>query len=1037
MPVSRMRLASITAVGVLAIAGTARAGLPPDEFPLGESARTGAVCQAVRNDEDAAVQKRGARAWEIRCRGWDTALGRLYLYSYRGLPEVGPKGTWTKALAEHATCATSAPAAIKDLKTAQRADCKAFAAKVDYAAYSAAERGRGVAAEGFAQIADVLETGLRVVAGAAPPPKPTETLAAASAGGQGTAVNLVQAAEAASASPENLREKGYSRNLAWRFSDAETTFEALALNPNAAPGVRAEAYLNWALNTSNAGRFSRADILFDRAAKLAANDAALQGVMQSYLALHYRNQRKFKESIAAAAKAQQILGQLHGAVSRSSIGAIQKTGANDLVIDAPLASALSVSRSFSTGSLSIADRIQVQVAQTDLTQASAYEALGDGEHARQALENARAILDAPNMASVATFLRVQIDADLARQAQAAGRYEPARQLLAQALARLRLREAGSPAEAYLTMELARAEVLAGDKPRAIRDFQTSIAMFRETRGSLGASADSAGVYLDLLLDQYAADPTGGAKTADMFLTAIESLGSQATADTVARLSARLNQKDPTSAGLIRALEDTRQQIRAKENAIALLQSQNAYSPAVKAQSETELEALNAQASDLEQRVAAVDPRYGQLVATDVDLKALESKLRPDELYVKIVLLGGRGYGLAVTSTGATPYKVGLSAGQAAAAVETLRKPFETAGRLPRYDVAGSYAFYKALFAPVQSQVTAAKHIIYEPDNAILGLPIAALATDQASVDLIAKRIADIRAKGEGVLSYNGVNWLGRRAQTSLVVSVASFVQARAAPDSPAPRGFIGFGDSIQASPSDPNAFSSVVAFSGLSGADVDLCKATRDALLTLKPLKEATTELNTVGATVSRGGETIVTGADFTDQALGQRKDLDQYRVVYFATHGLLPPPGGCLPEPALLTSVGAVDSDGLLDVSKIVGLKLDADLVVLSACDTGGSGAAADSEAAGSASGAGEALGGLTRAFIYAGARSLLVSHWRIDSKATVRLMTGMFQASQPSQAGSLEASMTAFMDDADYSHPYYWAAFTVVGDGGRPMPR
>ena len=1036
MPMSHLRWGFIAAFATLAASGSALAALPPDQFPLGESARTGAVCQAVRDDEDPAAQKRGARAWVIRCRGWDTALGHLYLYAYRGGPEIGPNGSWTKALAAHATCTASASVAIKNLKDPRRADCKAFAAKVDYAAYSASEGGRSVAAEGFAQIADVLETGLRVIAGAAPPPKPTETLASASASGQAVAVNLVQATEAATASPENLREKGYSRNLAWRFADAETTFEALALNQNAPAGVRAEAYLNWALNTSNGGRFARADILFDRAAKLAANDAALQGVMQSYLALHYRNQRKFHECIEAAGKAQQILSQLHGAVSRSSLGSIQKVGSNDLVIDAPLASALSSTGGFSTNTLSIGDRIQVQIAQTELTQASAYEALGDAEHARQALEAARAILSAPGMASVATFLRVQVDADLARQNQAAGRYEPARQLLAQALDNLRQREAGSPAEAYLTMELARAEVLAGDKTRAIRDFQTSIALFRETRGSLGASADSAGVYLDLLLEQYAADPANAPRTAELFLTATASLGSQATADTIARLSARLSQKDPTSAGLIRALEDTRQQIRAKENSIALLQSQNAYTPAVKSASEAELKTLNTQASDLEQRVAAVDPRYGQLVASDASVKDLQAKLRPDELYVKIVLLGNRGYGLAVTSTSAKPYRVTLSAGQAAAAVASLRKPFETQGRLPRYDVAASYALYQNLFGPVNDQVLAAKHIIYEPDNAVLSLPIAALATDQASVDLVAKRIAAIRAKGEGVLSYGGVAWLGRRAQTSLVVSVASFVQARAAPPSPAPKGFVGFGDSIQASPDDLRAFSSVVAFSGISGADVDLCKATRDALLTLKPLKEATGELQAVGATLNRGGEEIVTGASFNDAALQQRKDLDQYRVVYFATHGLLPPPGGCLPEPALLTSIGPQDSDGLLDVSKIVGLKLDADLVVLSACDTGGTGAGSDADAS-AATGAGEALGGLTRAFIYAGARTLLVSHWRIDSKATVKLMTGMFQASQPTQAGSLEASMAAFMDDADYSHPYYWAAFTVVGDGARPMPR
>jgi CHAT domain-containing protein len=241
---------------------------------------------------------------------------------------------------------------------------------------------------------------------------------------------------------------------------------------------------------------------------------------------------------------------------------------------------------------------------------------------------------------------------------------------------------------------------------------------------------------------------------------------------------------------------------------------------------------------------------------------------------------------------------------------------------------------------------------------------------------------------------------------------------------------------VAPSPDNQRAFASVVAYAGSGGADVDLCGATRQALLQLKPLKEASKELQTVGSGLGSDA-VIVTGAAFNDGAIAKRTDLEQYRVVYFATHGLLPEPGSCLPEPALLTSVGDGSSDGLLDVSKIIGLKLDADLVVLSACDTGSTALAGDQDAGG-LGGTGEALGGLTRAFIYAGARSLLVSHWKIDSAATVRLMSAMFQAGQPTQAGDLQRATEALMDSPDqYSHPYYWAAFTIVGDGDRAMPR
>jgi CHAT domain-containing protein len=626
--------------------------------------------------------------------------------------------------------------------------------------------------------------------------------------------------------------------------------------------------------------------------------------------------------------------------------------------------------------------------------------------------------------------------ELARQDQVQGRSQEARERLTEALLDLRQRQAGSPAEAYLTLELARAEAVNGEKARAMQDFQLSIALFRETRGSLGASADGATAYFDLLLQQAAVDPANADAYAGQFLVAAESLGSQATADTVARLAARLNQTNPASAGLIRALEDTRRQVRMKEGAIALLQAQDQYTPAARAANEAELKTLNGQMAELEQRVASVDPHYGQLVSTDVSLKDLQAQLKPGELYLKVVLLGGGGYGLAVTRDSARPYRIGLTEAQGAAAVEALRRPFETEGRLPPYDVAAAHKLFEALFGPVRDEVLAAKSIVYEPDDAILSLPIAALVTDQASVDLIASRRAAIRAKGQGILSYRGVKWLGRSARSSLVVSAASFVQARMAPPSPAPRPFIGFGASVAPSPDNPRAFASVVAYAGTGGADIDLCGATRKALLQLKPLKEASRELQTVESAVGGGG-VLVTGADFNDGAIARRSDLDQYRVVYFATHGLLPEPGACLPEPALLTSVGDGMSDGLLDVGKIIGLKLNADLVVLSACDTGSSTLAGEQDAGG-LGGAGESLGGLTRAFIYAGARSLLVSHWKVDSAATVRLMSSMFQSGQPTQDGGLQAASLKLMDSDDqYSHPYYWAAFTVVGDGERALPR
>jgi CHAT domain-containing protein len=167
--------------------------------------------------------------------------------------------------------------------------------------------------------------------------------------------------------------------------------------------------------------------------------------------------------------------------------------------------------------------------------------------------------------------------------------------------------------------------------------------------------------------------------------------------------------------------------------------------------------------------------------------------------------------------------------------------------------------------------------------------------------------------------------------------------------------------------------------------------------------------------------------------------DLARFRVVAFATHGLVPGDLNGLTQPALALSapeVADIDGDGLLTVDEILSLRLNADWVVLSACNT----------AAGAGAGA-EAVSGLGRAFLYAGSRALLVTNWSVDSTSARDLVTGVFhrQAADPklTRAEALRRSMIDLMEHSEvknergeviytHAHPLFWAPYTIMGDGG-----
>ncbi|HJZ31641.1 MAG TPA: tetratricopeptide repeat protein [Hyphomicrobiaceae bacterium] len=366
-----------------------------------------------------------------------------------------------------------------------------------------------------------------------------------------------------------------------------------------------------------------------------------------------------------------------------------------------------------------------------------------------------------------------------------------------------------------------------------------------------------------------------------------------------------------------------------------------------------------------------------------------------------------------------------------------------------FDLARAHQLYTALLGPAQALIKG-KHLLIVPSGPLLSLPFNVLVVEPPGKEPSAKPAA-----------YRRAAWLGLRQPISILPSVASLAALRRhAGNSVAPDPFLGYGDPVLAGqPGCPE----VVVPATCPDEEIRVAAATRGParggktpatfasyfrdgqadvgeVRKLCPLPDTAHELACVAKSLGANQDAVVLGKDMTETVV-KAAALSRYRVVHFATHGLLAGEAAHLgngrAEPALVLSPPEQPTeldDGLLTASEVAGLKLDADWVVLSACNT----AAAEEVGA-------EALSGLARAFFYAGARALLVSHWPVDSYAATLLTSRTFaelrRSGRVGRAEAFRRAMVALANDDRRpwtAHPSVWAPFAVVGAGVNtgPMP-
>lgn len=510
-----------------------------------------------------------------------------------------------------------------------------------------------------------------------------------------------------------------------------------------------------------------------------------------------------------------------------------------------------------------------------------------------------------------------------------------------------------------------------------------------------------------------ADPAAAARLNDEMFQASQLVFQGVTSRTINLAVARLTAGNEGVGNLVLRLQQT---VHRRDALRLALSRETARPPAERdAARESTLRAAVAAAED---RIATLDaslhetaPGLATFLAPEpVDVAALSGLLRDREMLLSFAVGTDGVFLFAVRGAGVAVAELPLDGEALAQRVSHLRAAFETdvTGAFGTYDLAAAHDLFAQLTAPVRDMLAGADHLVIVPSGALASLPFGILLHEPPAT--------------EGADRYRRAAWVASRFAVSSFPSVRAFADLRRLDrGSRAPRPMLGMADPVLTG--DRTGIRDLATACIEGAAAPDLVRA-------MPPLPETRGELSSVGRLLGARAGDMAFGRRATESWLRGRK-LDQYRILYFATHGVLPGELRCQTEPALVLtppeSAGGADRDGLLTASEVATLSLDADLVVLSACNTAG------------ASGAfgGEALSGLARSFFHAGTRSLLVSHWQVNSATTARLMTRLFELSTQGRtiADSLRAAKRAMIGRPETAHPGFWGAFTLKGDGARVL--
>lgn len=473
-------------------------------------------------------------------------------------------------------------------------------------------------------------------------------------------------------------------------------------------------------------------------------------------------------------------------------------------------------------------------------------------------------------------------------------------------------------------------------------------------------------------------------------------------------------------------------------------------------------AIRDEVTAIETRIGKDFPQYFDLTRPKaLDIAQVQKLLNPDEAMLMVLVSDDASYTWAITREKASwSRSEAMKESALAEKVASLRASMEVDGargsaRQPpptsaaaaaaaapqgkAFDRKLAHDIYKELIAPVEPVLQGKQVLLTNVTGALTSLPLALLVTappQGADSDPSAVATSPWLINKYALAELPSVSSL--RALRCLLIAnpaeahpgcdtraaAASYAQSRG-------------GSVALAAYGAPTLLGQYTAATGrsvtpdLAGQMYKGKLADTEKLRALAYLPQAKAELESLGKTFGNRAE-VVLGDAATESAVKASKSIPGARFVVFSTHGLLATEVGDNAEPGLVFTppkTATAQDDGLLTASEVAELKMVADLVALSACNT-----AASSGKAGA-----EGLSGLARAFFFAGARSLLVSHWAVSDAATSLLMQQTFDNIQKGdiagRARALQAAMKTVRNEGtgQFVSPKYWAAFTLVGEPGK----